>query len=316
MSLYQQVRPDDLDDVVGNSSTVGAFRKILRSSADSRSHAILLKGPSGCGKTTLARILAKGVGCSEDSIFELNAANTNGIDTIREVDRNSRLLGIGGSVKTYIFDESHELTAKAQEGLLKVIEDNPPHCYFIFCTTSPEKIIKTIRNRCAEYQVGLLTNDEIIKVLEQACKKIGVVPSQVHDKIEAISLTCEGSPRAALVTFEQVIGIEDIDEALELIVQGTPKDANIIDLLKLLCAAPAVRRKKWKKIILIFDAIEVEPEVIRRSILTFLYNKLKIYDKIEDAEDIARLLKLFSTSVYYGGKSQLGALIVRACFEI
>jgi len=313
MSLYQEIRPDNFDDVVGNSATIGALRSMLRKPATSRSHAILIKGPSGCGKTTIARILANEFGSNEDSTIELNAANTNGIDTIRKIDRNAYLIGLGGLNKTYIFDESHELTGKAQEALLKIIEDNPPHCYFVFCTTNPESLIKTVRNRCAEYEVGLLRKDEITEVLKRACKKVDL--DVLPGIIEAIPLTCDGSPRAALVSLEQVAGIDNIDEALELIVSGTERDATVLDLLKLLVMAPEQRRKKWKRIIETFAAIDVDSEVIRRSILTFLFNKLKKYDSVEDTKDITHLLRIFSQSSYYGGKSQLGALIARACFE-
>jgi len=313
MSLYQEVRPDNFNDVVGNSTTIGALRSMLRKPSESRSHAILLKGPSGCGKTTIARILAKEFGSNKDSMFELNAANTNGIDTVREIAKNSHLMGLGSNAKTYIFDESHELTGKAQEALLKTIEDNPPHCYFIFCTTNPENIIKTIRNRCTEYEVELIRPKEVIEVLKSACEKKSLNVSS--DVLEAISLTCDGSPRAALVSLEQVAEIKETVEALELLVSGTERDATVLDLLKLLVMAPDVRRKKWKQIIMTFDAITEDSEKVRRSILTFLYNKLKKYDEVQDAMDIAHLLKIFSINTYYGGKSLLGALVARACFE-
>lgn len=317
MSLYQTVRPDKLEDIVGNSSTVGALKNMLRKPLDSRPHTVLLKGPSGCGKTTIARILAKEFESTESSIFELNAANTNGISTIREVANNAFLSALGGGSKTYIFDESHELTGKAQEALLKVLEDNPPHCYFIFCTTSPESLIKTIRNRCTEYAVDLLRPKEIIEVLKRAYLKTEIKSSQPQDDIvEAISLTCEGSPRAALVSLEQVMEEEDVDVALELLVRGTEKDAKVIDLLKLLIMAPEQRRKKWKLIITTFDAISEDSERIRKSVLTFLYNKLvKSKYSEKDAMDVAHLLRIFSVNTFYGKKSLLGALIVRACFE-
>ena len=112
MSLYQEVRPDDFKDMVGNSSVVGGLRVMIKKPPKSRTHCILFKGPSGCGKTTFARILAKQFGSVGNSVFEYNAANTNGIATVREIANSAHTIGLGGKVKTYIFDESHELQEK------------------------------------------------------------------------------------------------------------------------------------------------------------------------------------------------------------
>jgi len=313
MSLYQEIRPTNFKDVVGNSEAVGAFMAMLRKPVDARPHAILLKGPSGCGKTTIARILAKEFGAPLESIFELNAANTNGVATVRGIAENAPLVGFGGGAKVYIFDECHEFSGKAQECLLKVIEDNPPHCYFIFCTTDPESLIPTIHNRCAEYTVRLLLDKEIRKVLVQACEKKGY--DVTAGIMEALVQTCDGSPRASLVALEKVVGMTDVDSAIELIINGTEQEKSILDLFNLLAMGPVARRKKWKKIITTFDAINEDSERIRFAVMTFLYNKLKKYDNVEDAMDITHLLKIFSNTTFYGKKSLMGALIARACFE-
>ena len=313
MALYQEIRPENFDDIVGNSSIIGALRTMIRKPPKSRSHCYLLKGPYGCGKTTIARILAGELGSDESSMIKISANNTNGIDTVREISVNAHLIGLGGKAKTYIIDESHELTARAQQGFLDIIEDNPPHCYFIFCTTNPAAIIAGIHSRCSEYEVTLLRKEEIGKVLDRACEMKSLTISL--DVIECIMQLCDGSPREALVFLEQIEGIENDDKAIEVMVSGTEKDSTVLELLKLMIMAPDQRRKKWKQIIMTYDTISADSEVIRKSILTFLFNRLKKYDRVEDALDITHLLKIFSISTFYGKKSQLGALIARACFE-
>jgi len=315
MSLYQEVRPKTLDEIVGNQVTVGALKKMIRQRPEKRPHAILLKGPSGCGKTTIARILAKEFGSNDLSIIEINAANTRGIETTREIAEQAHLVPMGGKAKTYIFDESHQLTQQAQENLNKIIEDNPSHCYFIFCTTEPQNLIKTIRNRCAEYEVSLLGSRRILELLEKTVEKLSLDIN--HQILEGISCTCEGSPRAALVALEKVVDEDDVDRALELLVTGTEKDSDVIALGKLLLTSSELRQKNWKKIITTYASIrEDDSEKIRRALLTFLFNKLKKTTEVEVAKDIARLLNIFSFSTYYGGKNQLGALVARACFEV
>ena len=311
--LYQEVRPDSLGKIVGNASTLSSLIKMLQQPENKRPHAILLKGPSGCGKTTVARILAKEFGSTELTTIELNGANTRGIDTIREIASNIHLSGIGGSVKTYILDESHQATAAAQEALLKIIEDCPPHCYFILCTTEPQNIIKTVRNRCTEYELGLLSNTQIKQLLGLVCddQKISVH----NDILEGIVCTCEGSPRAALVSLEQVRNMEDVGEAFELLVKGSEKDVNLIKFMKMLLMSPEIRQQKWKQILLKSIDLGGDNEIIRKSILTFLINKLKELkeEDLDIAKDIVQLINIFGQNTYYSGKSGLAALVVKAC---
>jgi len=83
--LYQELRPSKLSEVIGNKSTVKSLQAILKSPENKRPHTFLFHGPSGCGKTTLARILVSEFGCVKESVVEMNAANTRGIDSIRQV---------------------------------------------------------------------------------------------------------------------------------------------------------------------------------------------------------------------------------------
>lgn len=314
MSLYQRVRPTTLSEIRGNEPTIKLLNKVLRQPPEKRPHVYLFAGPSGCGKTTLARILCHEFGCDEIDIFELNAANTNGIETVREISRKAALRPMGGKVKAYILDESHQLTAAAQEGLLKPLEETPEHCFFFLCTTNPESIIKTIQNRCTRYEVYPLAQQDIFNLLVDACEKEKITIA--GEILLAIIENSEGSPRKALVSLEQVKDIESVEEALKILSTGTERDVQIIEICKLMYMDPSKRRSNWKRIITTYDSIEDDAEKIRRSILGFLYKKLLSTDDEKVAVDLTRMLRLFSSSVYYGGKSHLGALVARACFEI
>lgn len=310
IGLYQELRPNCLADVIGNEPTVKALDKMLGS--PTRPHAILIKGPSGCGKTTLARILALAFGSDVHSMFEYNAANTNGIATIRSIAAEVGLSTLGGKPKTYIIDECHEMTGPAQEALLKVLEEPPVHCYFILCTTEPANLIETIRNRCTPYEVSRLGESYIMKLLESACQKKGFkVDGQV---LQGVAITCGGSPRAALVSLEAVKDIPDVDTAFQMLVKGTAEDPKVIDLCKMMYASPEIRRQKWALIVRTLDRIEEDPERLRKSILTYLYKKLITAVDEKEALDLTHLIRIFSNSVFYGGKSHLGSLVAQACF--
>jgi DNA polymerase III gamma/tau subunit len=310
--LYQKVRPQKLTDICGNPATIDSISTMLSKDPEDRPHSFLLKGPSGCGKTTLARIIATELGCTEMGIEELNAANTRGIDTIRMITQNATLKPLSGKAKAYILDESHQLTSAAQQALLKVIEDVPKHCYFFFCTTEPQNLIKTIKNRCAEYSVESLGRNDIILILKRALCTLPDV--DVEDEVlKEIAKVSEGSPRAALMLLEQVMYVEDVDTIVDILLKGTVEDANVWDLVNLLCSSPNNRLKKWKRALELCEALDSDAEQIRRTILSCTLSKLKACKEIEEARDYCTLLQVFSQSVYYGGKAQLDALVVQAC---
>jgi DNA polymerase-3 subunit gamma/tau len=61
----------------------------------------------------------------------------------------------------YVIDEVHMLSTHAFNALLKTLEEPPAHVYFIFATTSPQKIPDTIKSRCQRHHFKRLENAEI-----------------------------------------------------------------------------------------------------------------------------------------------------------
>lgn len=307
--LYQKVRPTTLAEIAGNVSLKEGLLQVFEKKE--KPHSFLFYGPSGCGKTTIARILATNLGCVDASIFEYNAANTRGIETIRKLIEEVYLMPLFGTQKAYILDESHQLTDTAQQALLKVLEDCPSYCYFFLCTTDPARLIDTIRNRCTKYQVGYLGQFEMQRLLEEVVKREKIDISE--DVLLAVVVTSEGCPRAALVALEMVAGITDIDKAISLLTSGSTEDPTIIDLCNYLLKQPQLREASWKAALEVFSRVDNDSEAVRRSILKVLYNRLIGCSNREDAKDYSRLMQIFSRSTFYGGKYQLAALVAEAC---
>ena len=83
VALYRKYRPQDFDDVVGQKHVVEVLEGQIKTGKIA--HAYLFSGSRGTGKTTLARILAKELGCGWKDVYEIDAASNRGIDEIREL---------------------------------------------------------------------------------------------------------------------------------------------------------------------------------------------------------------------------------------
>ena len=109
-ALYRKYRPATLDEVVGQEEAVSLVKTQLKNKE--MVHAYLFSGPRGVGKTTLARIIAKELGC--DPVFdvaEIDAASHNKVDDIRDLNESVNFVASSPDKKrVFILDEVHMLS--------------------------------------------------------------------------------------------------------------------------------------------------------------------------------------------------------------
>lgn len=329
MSLITEFRPKSFKDFYGNKIVVYDLVKKLKAKRPPRS--ILFAGPSGTGKTTLARIFAHKVGCTDMSIIERNAANTNGIDTVRADIRALRLKMIGGGTsKTLIFDECHMLTKNAQECLLKDTEEPPAGVYFIFCTTDPASFLPTLRNRCSIYQIKPLSAKESESYLVFICEKaeidIDLMPDDVFD---AIIEKSAGVPRNILKMVDQISSVltntkisEDkkTESCLEIInnivfIDDSPEVFEISQLL-FSSMSKQVKLKKVQNILFKLRSENINVEAARRGVLGYI-NAVMLNPKSNDKKIRYCLLlsAIFSESTFNTGFAGFSAQCIEASIE-
>lgn len=269
MPLHIKYRPKDFDSFVGNKATILSLGSIFDKKREDIPHVFLFTGKSGCGKTTLARIVKEKLHCSDMDFKEINASNNRGIDTARELISATAFKPINGDTRVFLLDEIHQATKDFQNALLKIFEDTPSHVYFLLCTTNPEKILPTIKNRCSTFTVSGLSPSRLLNLLKTVTrserKKIDI------EVLKQIAENVEGSPRQALIALDKIITLEGVDqEQLQEIIQTTYIDEKqVIDLCRAL-----LNKTTWKKISGIIKGIDSEPEKVRNMILGYFNSVL------------------------------------------
>jgi DNA polymerase-3 subunit gamma/tau len=226
--LARKYRPSDFTGLVGQEALV---RTLSNAFATGRiAHAFMLTGVRGVGKTTTARIIARALNCigpdgkrtdptihpcgvcepcvaiaesRHVDVQEMDAASHTGIDDIREIIEGVRYAPASARYKVYIIDEVHMLSKAAFNGLLKTLEEPPPHVKFIFATTEIRKVPVTVLSRCQRFDLRRIETAELVGLLSGISNKEGVKISR--DALALIARAAEGSARDGLSLLDQAI---------------------------------------------------------------------------------------------------------------
>lgn len=301
MELYRKHRPKNLSQVIGQDKACKMLSQMAKT--NSLPHALLLHGPSGVGKTTIARILRRSLRCSKLDFVEVNCADFRGIDMIREIRSRMMLSPMGGDTRIWLIDEAHQLSSQAQNAFLKMLEDTPNHVYFLLATTHPQKLLKTIRTRCTDVPLKLLTNAEITIVVQNVYRAENLkITKEVG---QAICKIADGSPRQALVLLGAVAQLETAQEQLEWI-QSADTERQAIEIARTLIRPGAT----WPQIAKLLKEVEEDPESLRWMVLGYANTVLLGGGKI--APKAALIIEAFRDNFYDSKKAGLTA----ACWEV
>lgn len=311
MPLHIKHRPQNLNEVIGNTATVEALRQII--AREDKPHAYLFIGSRGTGKTTLARILAKACGCEDMDFYEYNAANTRGIDTVRYITSMAPLAPRGKS-KFYLLDEAHRVTPDAQEALLKLLEDPPRHAYFVLATTNPEKLIDTVKSRCTTFTTKLLLAAEMAELLTSIMVKEHIDATHA-ELVPHIIKAAEGSPREAVKLLDMVVTCPDMLQAVAIIQRASVAEVPIIELCRRMWGEDS-GFNKWIEVKAMLENLELtDAERVRRSLYAYFGAVLLKAKTPAGCKRMSRLMYILSEPLYANGKAGLTWQCYMACME-
>jgi len=235
MALYRKYRPASFDDIRGDQEVVAVLRAAVKQGKVA--HAYLFAGGRGTGKTSMARILARALGVSEQDMYEMDAASNRGIDEIRDLREGVATLPFESKYKFYIIDEAHALTRDAWGALLKTLEEPPAHAIFVLATTELDRVPETILSRCQTFNFKKPSHETLKQLVLDVAKKEGA--SLEPAAAELIALMGESAYRDTLGILQKVLTVSSdkkLTEAEVAKVVGAPAGGLVNNFLTALAA--------------------------------------------------------------------------------
>jgi len=120
--------------------------------------------------------------------------------------------------RVFILDEAHQLSQSAWNGLLKILEEPPPWCVFVLCTTEPHKIPATIESRALHFPFRCPPPAVLARHLGEVAQREGLKVEP--EAIELLVRAADGSVRDGLSALDQVRALAGDEIAAESVRQA------------------------------------------------------------------------------------------------
>lgn len=193
------MRPETLEEVVGQTHLVGGGQIIHEIIAKSRPTSLILWGPPGSGKTTLARIIAKETGAE---FMELSAVTAGKADVLKVVERAGQNQRLG--MQTILFvDEIHRFNKAQQDAFLPHVESGLITLIGATTENPSFEVINPLLSRSRVLVLEPLSKDEIVSIIKKAAKAEKLSAKKLPAKsIDLMAELSGGDARVALGNLE------------------------------------------------------------------------------------------------------------------
>ena len=230
--LAHRVRPQTLDEFIGQEEILGKDKILYRTIKADRLSSIILWGPTGSGKTSLAKVISN---TTKYKFIKLNAV-TSGVGDIKSAIEEAKNPLLNPTGKCILFiDEIHRFNKLQQDALLPFVENGT--VILIGATTENPyfEVNKALISRSMVFKLKPLSVENIFTILKNAIKNpegLGSYNINIEDEtLKKIAEISNGDVRTAL-------------NSLEIAVLTTPVDKNGLINITNEIAAECVGKKK------------------------------------------------------------------------
>lgn len=211
--LAERLRPQTLDDYIGQKHLVGPDA-VLRKMIDSgRISSFILWGPPGVGKTTLAQIIAHRL---ETPFYTLSAV-TSGVKDVREVIEKARNNRFFTQASPILFiDEIHRFSKSQQDSLLGAVEQGTVTLIGATTENPSFEVIRPLLSRCQLYVLKSLTKDDLLELLHKAVERDVILKTKHIEfrETDAMLRYSGGDARKLLNILELVVEADGTDQVV------------------------------------------------------------------------------------------------------